>query len=386
MRRQVMLLGAVFIAEAALYSALAPLLASYARNGEISKIAAGALNGAYAFGLIPGGLAAGQLTNRLGSRRTTILGTAVFAASTAWFGTATAIDTQTVARAVQGLAAGCMWGGALAWLINAAPIRRRGEFIGIATGASMLGSIVGPAIGILTVELGKETAYLGSAAAIAALIIPLYLTPSRQPVTRQTGLLTKSITSSALRAGSWLTLLGSAAFAILLTLLPLRLESAGATPTEVGIVFLSASILSSVLATFSGRLSDRRDATRTTQIGLLMTAMIFGILSVKLPLIPLATTTIVATLVLILGLFVPAERLLVDGAAKRGFAPGTSAPILILCIAVGESLGAPGGAAIATAASESAPFLTIAAVMIASAYLMRAGAKRRTVAVPHGER
>jgi MFS family permease len=377
MRRYVLPLSAVFIAEAALYSALAPLLASYARNGEISKISAGVLSGSYAFGLIPGSLAAGWLTGRVGTRLTTIAGCAVFSASTAWFGFAITIETQTVARAVQGLSAGCMWSGALAWLINLTPDERRGEFLGIAAATSMLGTIVGPAIGILAVEVGKEAAYLGSAIAIALLIVPLYLTPTRQSTARHAGLLRSLTNSSPIRLATWLNLLGAASAASLLTLLPLSLERAGATPSTVGLIFLGASVVSAILAVPGGRFLDRRGATRTTQIGLFAITAVFAVLALDLPLAPLALTTIVAFVFLIVGLFIPAERLLFDGAAARGFSPGASASLLVLCIAVGESIGAPAGAAIATVTSESALFLTVATTMAYSAYRLRRDATQR---------
>lgn len=371
MRRYVLLLGAVFITEAALYSALAPLLASYARNGEISKIEAGVLNGAYAIGLIPGALAAGSLTSRLGTRPPAIAGAALFAVSTASFGIATSIEAQSVARGVQGLAAGCMWGAALAWLINLAPEGRRGEFVGIAVGSSTLGAVIGPAFGIVAVEVGRQIAYLGAASAIALLIVPLSRIPTRQPVAREEGLLRKLSGSPTLRVGIWLTLAMSACLAILLTLLPLRLEHAGATPSTVGAVFLIGSLLSVILAKPAGRFSDRRGPARATLIGLVMTIVVLAAFALELSLIPLVVISIVATVVLIAGLGVPAERLLFDGAAERGLSPGASAPILILCIAVGESIGSPAGALIATVTSESALFLAVATMMAVGAFGIR---------------
>lgn len=382
MRRYVLLLGAVFIAEAALYSALAPLLASYARNGEISKISAGVLTGAYAFGLVPGSLAALWLTSRIGTRLTTIAGVALFSAATAWFGVTMSIETQTVARTVQGLAAGCMWGGALAWLIDLAPERQRGEFVGIAAGASAFGSVIGPAVGILAVGVDKEATYIGCAALIAALIVPLYRTPPRRPVAGNERVREALSRSWSMRLGALVTLLAASAFAILLTLVPLRLGHAGARPSVVGGVFLIVSLLSAFLSRSAGRFSDRQGAVRTVRIGLLLTIVPVAALALKLPLVPLVLSTVLATVALFVGIFVPAERLLFDGAAEQGFSPGASAPVLILCVAIGETLGAPVGAGIATITSESVLFLGVAAAMTYGAYALgRDGPRPRRTTV-----
>jgi predicted MFS family arabinose efflux permease len=53
----------VFVVEAALYTAVTPLLAQLAKDEDISKLSAGVLSGAYALGLIPGSLIASRLSH-----------------------------------------------------------------------------------------------------------------------------------------------------------------------------------------------------------------------------------------------------------------------------------------------------------------------------------
>jgi MFS family permease len=360
MRRLVALTAAVFVAEAALYSAITPLLAHYAETIGISKVAAGVLNATYAAGLIPGSLLAGWLSGRIGVRALTIGGVVAFAATAAAFGAVDRLVALDVIRAAQGVAAGCMWGGALAWLIGAAPRERRGEYLGAAFGVSIFGSLLGPLIGIVAVAVGSELAFGVSGIAIAALTVPLLNTPPPAvAAVEPRAPLTAVGISRQLRFGIWLIALSALAFGLMSTLLPLRLEGAGASPAAVGATFLVASLFAALTARRAGTMSDRRGALPLSRLGLVLATPLLAGLAFDAPPTVLALLTIGATGVALTGIGVPASRLLTDAAEEAGLTSGVSVPLLLLSLSLGEVVGATAGAVLAAASGDAAPFLVL---------------------------
>jgi predicted MFS family arabinose efflux permease len=87
-RRVLRLVCVLFIVEAALYAAVAPLLPHYAHLLGLSKTAAGVLAATYSAGLIAGSVLGGWLAERLGVRSTTLIGLGLFAAASVAFGLA----------------------------------------------------------------------------------------------------------------------------------------------------------------------------------------------------------------------------------------------------------------------------------------------------------
>jgi MFS family permease len=153
-RRLLALVGTLLAFESSLYSVLTPILPHYERALGASKPALGVLAGAYTGGLIPGSILAGWMAARVGVRRTTFAGLTAFAFAVGAFGFGANIVVLDVLRALQGVACGFIWGGALTWLIAASPLSRRGGVFGSALGAAIVGTLLGPAIGTVAVSLG----------------------------------------------------------------------------------------------------------------------------------------------------------------------------------------------------------------------------------------
>ena len=77
--------GAVVLVDTMFFSAITPLLPTYAERFDLSKAGAGILAGSYAAGTVLGTLPSGWLATRAGSRRTLLLGLALMAVSSVGF-------------------------------------------------------------------------------------------------------------------------------------------------------------------------------------------------------------------------------------------------------------------------------------------------------------
>ena len=81
------------------------------------------------------------------------------------FAFANSIVVLDIARFVQGLGGAASWAGAVGWLVGAAPRERRGELIGSAMAAAIVGALGGPVLGAAAVALGPEVVFSGVALA-----------------------------------------------------------------------------------------------------------------------------------------------------------------------------------------------------------------------------
>src|SRR3954471_21843963 len=173
----VALVSAIVLCDTIFYSAITPLLPTYADEHGISKTGAGILEATYAAGTLVGAIPAGILAARVGVRATVLLGLALLGISSFVFGVADSILLLDLARFVQGVGGACSWAGALAWLVALSPAERRGELIGTAMGAAIVGALLGPALGALAEGIGTASVFslaavLAAGLAVAALRIP----------------------------------------------------------------------------------------------------------------------------------------------------------------------------------------------------------------------
>src|SRR3712207_949250 len=128
---------------------MTPLLPGFEERYDLSKTGAGVLAAAYPAGTLAGALPGGYLAARVGVRATVLAGLAIMVASSLVFAFADSIAVLDGARLLQGIGGAASWAGALAWITGAAPRDRRGEMIGTAMGAAVVGALVGPGIGAL---------------------------------------------------------------------------------------------------------------------------------------------------------------------------------------------------------------------------------------------
>ncbi len=177
-RRLLLLVSAVVLVDMTFYAAIAPLLPEYQEDLGLSKSGAGALTASYAAGTLLGSLPAGVLAGRIGGRATTLVGLGMLVVSSVVFGFGEDIVVLDGARFLQGVGGACTWAGGFAWLMAVAPRERRGELIGTALGAAVVGILLGPVLGGAATETSPELVFSGIGVAALALTVVAFLTPA----------------------------------------------------------------------------------------------------------------------------------------------------------------------------------------------------------------
>ena len=164
-RRLLFLASSIVFLDTVFFAAIVPLLPTYAAEFDLSKTGAGILAAAYPAGTFLGALPGGWLTARIGVRPTVVVGLTTLIVSSLVFAFANSIVVLDVARFVQGLGGAASWAGAVGWLVGASPRERRGELIGSAMAAAIVGALGGPVLGAAAVALGPEVVFSGVALA-----------------------------------------------------------------------------------------------------------------------------------------------------------------------------------------------------------------------------
>lgn len=309
MRRLFLLVAAVVLVDTAFYAAIAPLLPHYADDLGLSKTAAGVLTASYAAGTLVGSIPGGWLATRWGVKPTVLLGLALMSLTSAAFGFEHHVVLLDVTRFIQGIGGACSWAGGMAWLVGAAPAERRGELIGSALAAAIVGVLLGPVLGGAATVVGPEPVFLGVALLGVGLAAWAWTMPGAPPPAEARTSLAGALRSPVLRWGFWLFLLPALFSGVLEVLAPLRLDELGASGVAVGGVFLIAAAVEAAISPLAGRISDRRGRLVPIRVGLAGAAL----MAVLLPLpgsVGLAAAALVAAVAAVGTFWAPAMALL----------------------------------------------------------------------------
>src|SRR2546429_1749820 len=117
MRRLLLLVSAIMLADTLFYAALTPLLPHYADTLGLSKTGAGVLTAAFGVGTLAGSIPAGMLAPRPGPKPVALLRPALLRAASLAFGVGHSIAILDPARLFHGLRGACPRTGAPAWLV-----------------------------------------------------------------------------------------------------------------------------------------------------------------------------------------------------------------------------------------------------------------------------
>jgi MFS family permease len=356
MRRLFPLVAAVVLVDTMFFAAVAPLLPHYSDELDLSKTAAGVLTAAYPAGTFAGSLPGGWLAARWGVKPTLICGLAMLGVTSLVFGFANHIVLLDAARFVQGVGGAFMWAAGMAWLVSASPPERRGELIGSALAAAIIGVLFGPVLGGAATVVGPEVVFSAVAVAAAGLVAWAWQIPGVAPEPSPgLGALVAAMRRRPVLAGFWLFTLPALFAGVIEVLVPLRLDDLGASGAAIGAIFLLTAAVEAVLSPVAGRVSDRRGRLFPIRIGLAGAV----VMAVLLPLPGTAVllgVTVLFTFAALGAFWAPAMAMLSDASEDAGLDLALAFSISNLAWAAGHLFGSGLGAALADATADAVPY------------------------------
>ncbi len=367
MRRLLLLVGAIVFVDTMFFAALTPLLPHYVHELDLGKAGAGVLQAMYPAGALLAGIPSGMAAARFGVKPTVLTGLTLLAATTVAFGLAESMWTLDLARFLQGVSSAFSWTGALAWLVAAAPARRRGSLIGSAFGAAIAGALFGPILGAVASFTGTGPAFGTVAGLAVVLAVAAALTPAAVPERPQPiGRLFEAIARDRrIQVGVWLCLVPALLFGALSVLAPLRLSALGWGAAAVGATYLVSAALEAGWAPVLGRLSDRYGRVRPLRAALASSALVAILL-------PWPSNPWVLALLVVAGGFAfgsfwtPAMSMVTDAAEHRGLDYGYAFALVNIAWAPGQAGGSAIGGALASITSDAVPYFLLAGLCLLS--------------------
>jgi predicted MFS family arabinose efflux permease len=246
------------------------------------------------------------------------------------------------------------------------PRERRGVALGSVMAAAVFGVQLGPVLGALASWIGQEGAFSSVVVFTALLGLWAWTMPSGGVRDDTPARPTAALRERRMLAGMWLTGLPSAAFGVLDVLAPLRLDELGAGALAVGATFFAAAGAEAIVNPAVGRFSDRHGSRRLVPAGLLLSA--FGVALLPMPTATLSLAATVVAVAAVLGaLWVPAMKLLTEGAESIGLDNGFAFAFFNLSWAGGFALGSIAGGALAEASTDAVPYAIAAALYLVTA-------------------
>ena len=366
MRRLFWLVAAVVLVDTMFFAAVAPLLPEFKEQLDLSKTGAGILTAAYPAGTFVGALPAGWLASRWGVKPTLLLGLSMLGATSLAFAFADQIVLLDAARFVQGIGGACMWASGMAWLVSASPPERRGELIGAALSAAIVGVLLGPVLGGAATVISQEVVFSG-VAVLAAGLGAWALSMPGVPPEESPGLpaLLRALGRPSVLAGFWLFTLPALVAGVIEVLAPLRLDDLGASGVAIGAIFLVTAAVEAVISPIAGRASDTRGRLAPIRAGLVGAAIMVALLPLPGSAVLLGLT-LMLTFAALGGFWAPAMALLSDAAEEVGLDQALAFSISNLSWAIGHVVGAGRGGALAEATSDAVPYCLMAVTCAAT--------------------
>ena len=360
MRRLFWLVAAVVLVDTMFFAAVAPLLPHYSDELNLSKTGAGILTAAYPAGTFVGALPSGWLATRWGVKPTLLLGLAMLGTASLGFAFAGNVVVLDSARFLQGVGGACMWAAGMAWLVSASPVGRRGEMIGAALSAAIVGVLLGPVLGGAATLLSPEAVFSSVAVVAAALAVWTWSMPGVEPEASP-GVrgMVRALGRPALLIGFWVFTIPALFSGVIEVLVPLHLDDLGVSGATIGLIFLLAAAVEAVVSPIAGRVSDRAGRMTPIRAGLLGAA----VMAVVLPLPDTAVLVglmVMLTFVALASFWAPGMALLSDAAEEAGLDQALAFAISNLAWALGHVFGAGVGGAVADATSDTVPYAVLA--------------------------
>jgi MFS family permease len=353
MRRLFLLVSAVVLVDTMFFAAVAPLLPHFRAELGLSKTAAGVLAATYPAGTFAGSIPGGWLAARWGVKPTLLLGLAMLGVTSLVFAFAHSIELLDAARFVQGIGGACMWAAGMSWLVSASPADKRGELIGSALAAAIVGVLFGPVLGGAATVISQEVVFSGVSVVAVGLAVWAWTTPGVPPEPSPgLSVLRRALTRRDVLAGFWLFSLPAVFAGALEVLVPLRLDVLGASGAAVGAIFFVAAAFEAVISPLAGRLSDRHGRLAPIRVGLIG-AVVMAVLLPLPDVVLLLAAALVAAIASLGTFWAPAMALLSDSSEQAGLDQALAFSIANLAWALGHVIGGGAGGALSDATSDA---------------------------------
>jgi predicted MFS family arabinose efflux permease len=267
----------------------------------------------------------------------------------------------------------------MAWLVSAAPTDRRGQLIGAALSAAIVGVLLGPVLGGAATVLSPEAVFSAVAGFAALLAVWAWFTPGVEPEPSP-GIpaMLRALRRPAVMVGFWLFTIPALFAGVIEVLVPLRMDDLGVGGAAIGAVFLVSAGVEAVISPLAGRVSDRVGRLRPIRVGLVSAAVVAVLLPLPSTALLLAGTVVLAFSALAT-FWAPAMAMLSDAAEQVGLDQALAFSISNLAWAAGHVLGAGVGGAVAEASSDAVPYGALA-VACAATFVGLTVRGRRTAA------
>jgi predicted MFS family arabinose efflux permease len=265
----------------------------------------------------------------------------------------------------------------MAWLVSATPADRRGELIGAALSAAIVGVLLGPVLGGAATVLSPQVVFSSVAVVAVGLAAWAWSMPEVEPE-ESPGMraMLRALGRPAVLLAFWIFTIPALFSGVVEVLVPLRLDDLGVAGATIGAVFLVSAAIEAVISPVAGRASDRAGRMAPIRTGLIG-ATVMGIV------LPLPHTAVLVALTLVLSFvalatfWAPGMAMLSDAAEASGLDQPLAFAISNLAWALGHIFGAGVGAAVANATSDTVPYTALAVVCAVTLVGLSAGRRRR---------
>jgi MFS family permease len=292
-RRGIVLLLFVtlFVSETS-WSAVAPLLPSFAERFHLDGSRTGFILSIASLAILAISIPAGRLVHRFGVRRVTVASGVAMTLGNAILALSAGYGALLAGRAVFGLGLGTLWVGGTSWL-HVASGDRSARTLSMTSAIIGAGSLVGPGFaGIVSDRFGPGVPFGVIAVATAVATIALWRSPRAEDERPDepaglTALLRAASRDDAVRASVALMFVGSLLWLSSYVLIPTRLHAAGWSAADIGVAF---SVSSLVYGAISWVVAHRADRAATLTVASVATAALAASLGVVV-----VSTTVPAT-------------------------------------------------------------------------------------------
>jgi predicted MFS family arabinose efflux permease len=353
------------------WSAVVPLVPTFAEQLHLSQSAAGVLAGAAGLAVLGISIPSGMLADRYGARRLTLAAAALMSGALVAHALPGFCPLLAM-RFVFGLGFGTVWTAGIAWITELAPSDRREEALARVMTIAGVAFMCGPVLsGAVAQDLGVRTPFIGSGAicVVVALLLlrvpePAQLHRPAPPPLRET--LRRAAIEPAVIGSLGLVLIASSVSSAIYLLVPLQLHDDGLSARGIGAAFSIGALVFVLTSYLVGRLGAR--AVRLV-VGGVASALLAVVL--LLPVVSATVPSLVSLLVLrspifavLFGISFP---LAAWGAEQAGIGKGVVLGMLNGVWAAANVIGPLAGGALAQLAGRSSVYLVLTALSVVAA-------------------